>query len=120
LRTAGARNPVRAVLLAAAEDADWLAPAGQHGRALALVDETLITCNACDRVLRWYPRLYGRGGPQALGVVGPCGLDDAAAGKVRLLDVAPIIGKSHDYQSFCSAVSGCGLWARYVFLDGSP
>jgi hypothetical protein len=111
------RRLVRATLLAAAEDADWLAPDGRHGRATAALDETLIAYNPCDRVLRWYPRLYGRGGPQALGAVGPDGLDDAAARKTRLFNVAPIIGKSHDYQCWCSAVSSCGLWARYAFLD---
>jgi hypothetical protein len=111
------RNPIRALLLAAAEDAYSLAPDGQHGRAISLLDETLITCNCCDRVLRLYPRLYGRGGPQALGAVGPCGLDEAAAKKIRLLDVAQMIGKAHDYQCYCSAISACGQWARYTFLE---
>ena len=35
--TTGKRNPIRAVLLAAALDADWLAPGGCHERALSLV-----------------------------------------------------------------------------------
>ena len=73
----GKRNPVRAVLLAAAMDADWLAPGCCHGLALSLPDQVLITCNGCDRVLRWYPRLWGRHGPQAMGFVGPCGIGAA-------------------------------------------
>ena len=84
--TGGKRNPVRAVLLASAIDADWLAPGGCHGLALSLVEQMLVTCNGCDRVLRWYPRLYGRGGPQAMGFVGPCGIDGAE--NVEVVDVS--------------------------------
>ena len=45
-----------------------LAPGGRHGLALSLVDRMLVTRNGCDRVLRWYPRMYGRGGPGGPGV----------------------------------------------------
>ena len=99
--TGGKRNPVRAVLLGSALDADWLAPGGCHGLALSLAEQMLVTCNGCDRVLRWYPRLYGRGGPQAMGSVGPCGIDGAE--NVEVVDVAGTVGKIHDWRCYCSA-----------------
>jgi len=113
--TAGKRNPVRAVLLGSALDADWLAPGGCHDRALSLAEQVLVTCNGCDRVLRWYPRLYGRCGPQALGFVGPCGIDDRE--NVEVIDVACTVGKVHDWRGYCSAANVCERWAHYAFLD---
>jgi hypothetical protein len=116
--TAGKRNPVRAVLLAAAVDADALAPDSTHGLALSLFDQVLITCNPCDRALRWYPRLYGRGGPQALGAVGPCGVDSAA--NLDLVDVSGSVGRRHDWRCYCSAPEVSSQWAHYTFLDDTP
>ena len=116
----GKRNPVRAVLLGAAEDADALAPDGADGLALSLFDRVLITCNCCDRVLRWYPRLYGRGGPQAMGRVGPCGVDGDGSErpeKVDVVDVSATVGKVHDWRGYCSAPEVCSQWAFYAFLD---
>ena len=114
----GKRNPVRAVFLAAAIDADWLAPGGCHGLALPLFDRLLVTRNGCDRVLRWYPRLYGRGGPQAMGFVGPCGVGGAE--NVQVIDVSCTVGKMHDWRCYCSASNVRGQWLRYTFLEDSP
>jgi pimeloyl-ACP methyl ester carboxylesterase len=113
--TGGKRNPVRAVLLAAAVDADWLAPGGCHGLALSLVDQALITQNGCDRVLRWYPRLYDHGGSQAMGFVGPCGVEQSE--NVAVVDVSSTVGKIHDWRCYCSAANVRGLWPHYTFLD---
>ena len=112
------KNPLRAVLLASATDADWLAPGGRHERALALLDEALITCNGCDRALRWYPRLYGRGGPEAMGSVGPCGI--GCPGNVEVLDVSDTVGRTHDWQVYCSSPDVTCRWAHYAFLDAPP
>ena len=116
--TAGKRNPVRAVLLAAALDADWLAPGGRYDRALSLADRMLVTRNGCDRVLRWYPRLYGRGGPPAMGFVGPGGVEDEK--NVEVVDVSATVGKIHDLQCYCSAADVSVRWPRYTFLEDSP
>ena len=113
--TAGRRNPIRAVLLAAAADADCLAPGRCHDRGLSVLDQALVTCNGCDSVLRWYPRLGGRGGPEAMGYVGPCGIDDAA--KLAVVDVSATVGKTHDYRCYCTASNVCSQWAHYTFLD---
>jgi hypothetical protein len=114
----GRRNPIRVALLAAAIDADSLAPAGQHGLALSLVDRMLVTCNGCDRVLRHYPRMDGRGGPDAMGFTGPCGLDDPQ--KVDVFDVSCAVGRRHDWRLYCQALDASGLWPRYTFLEEAP
>jgi esterase/lipase superfamily enzyme len=116
--TSGKRPTVRAVLLAAAADADWLACDGHHGLACSLADEMLVTRNGCDKVLKWYPRLYGRGGPEAMGFVGPCGIDDPQ--KLAVVDVSCTVGKTHDYQCYCSASNVCSRLAHYTFLDDLP
>jgi hypothetical protein len=113
--TSGKRNAIRAVFLAAAVDADWLAPGGRDGRALPLLDQVLVTCNECDRVLRWYPRMYGRGGPQAMGFVGPYCVD--AADKLSVIDVSCTVGKLHDCHCYSTASNVCSQWAHYTFLD---
>jgi hypothetical protein len=109
----GKRNPVRAVLLAAAIDADCLAPGGSHDRALSLVDRMLITRNDCDRVLRFYTRIDDGCGPEAIGFVGPCGIGDAK--NVAVLDLADEVGKIHDWRCYCTAASICCRWAEYTF-----
>ncbi len=114
----GKRNPVRAVLLAAAIDSDALSPAAADGQALSLLDETLIAVNGRDWALRWYSWLYGRGGPPALGYVGPCGVDDSR--KINVVDVSATVGKAHDCQCYCSASNICSQWAHYTFLDDQP
>ena len=114
----GKRNPVRAVLLAAAVDAGALKPDASAGQALSLLDETLVAVNSCDWALRLYSRLYGRGGPPAMGFVGPCGVDDPR--KVNVVDVSAAVGRAHDCQRYCSAWDIRGQWAHYTFLDDSP
>jgi hypothetical protein len=108
------RGPIRAVMLATADDFTALSPNGRHGLALSQLDEMLVTCNGCDNVLRHYPRLYGRGGPEALGYVGPYGVD---AEKVTVVDVSCTVGKTHDYEYYCSASNVFCQWARFTFLD---
>lgn len=114
----GKRNPVRAVLLGSAVDADWLAPGHCHGLALTVADRMLVTCNGCDRALRWYPRIYGRDGPQAIGFVGPCGINDAE--NVDVVDVSSTVGRIHDWWNYCGAANICSRWPEYTFLEDPP
>ncbi len=111
----GRRNPVRAVLLAPAMNADWLAPDRRHGLTLSLIDQAIVTRNRCDRALRWYSWLYGRGGAEAMGFLGPCGIGDAE--NIVVLDLGGTVGKSHEFQDYCSASNLIGQWGRYTFLD---
>ena len=94
-RTAAGRRPYRLVLIAAAADADWLLPGCRDGLVLPLVDRVLVTANCCDPVLRWYPRLYGRGGPEAMGYVGPLMLCTARLVRQDRGDRPVVLGGPH-------------------------
>ena len=63
--------PLRALMVAAAIDDDSLAADGTYNLALSQVESMLVVRNGCDKVLKWYPRIYGRRGPEALGYAGP-------------------------------------------------
>jgi hypothetical protein len=114
LAAAWARQPrrVRAVFLAAAADCDALEPGGAYGRAPAVAEKILVTRDCLDRALRLYPRLYGRGGPQALGHTGPC----AAGENVEVLDVTCAVGKSHDWNCYDAATLTDQRLGWYTFL----
>jgi pimeloyl-ACP methyl ester carboxylesterase len=111
----GERKPLRAVLMAAAIDADWFAC---HGDTLNLVDQVLVTRNRCDWLLRLYPRLDRGCGPEAMGFTGPCLPEDGE--KVSVVDVGGDFGRRHDMRLYSSALGMYGLWARYTFLDDLP
>jgi hypothetical protein len=120
-RPAPRTAPVRAVLLAAAADQDALAPYAGEGELgpLSQIDRVLVTLNRCDRVLRLYPHLYGRGGPQALGFAGPVSLDpdDPNSKKVEVLDVACAVGKRHGLPYLQNAAPLQARLAWYAFLQ---
>jgi esterase/lipase superfamily enzyme len=115
--TEGNRNPIRAVLLAAAFDADSFAPGGEHSLALSLVEDAVVTRNCRDRILRWYTRTDCSAG-EAMGLVGPRGVQDAD--NLRVLDVSCSVGRKHDWRCYCSAADVAAQWARYAFLEPAP
>jgi hypothetical protein len=90
--------PLHGYLVAAALDCYCLSSGCRNGLALSQADSFWITCNGCDPVLRWYPRLYGRGGPQALGYVGPCCNGDTE--KLKVVDVSCAVGRAHDWECY--------------------
>jgi len=93
---------VWALLIAAAFDNDFLAPGGCHGRALQAAERLVVTVNSCDRVLRLYSHLYGRGGPEALGRTGAVGIGGHGPAAERLVevDVSYTVGKSHQWGNY--------------------
>jgi hypothetical protein len=90
----------RAVFMAAAMDDYALAQGAHNGLALSQVDGMLVFVNGADRALRWYPRLWGRGGPEALGYVGACGHLGPHGEHLRHSDCACYVGSEHDWQSY--------------------
>jgi hypothetical protein len=114
---AAPRTLMRAVLVAAAEDYYWLAPGYQHGLAPGQMDRVLLTINQADPVLRFYPRLYGRGGPGALGYVGAASGTDTT--KVEPLNVTCSVGKTHDWDCYLADPWLRGRLAWYAFLQPS-
>jgi hypothetical protein len=102
-------------------DNGCLLPGRRHGLALSQAEGMMITRNGCDRVLRWYPRMYGRGGPEALGFTGPAcpswlGEDRA---KLDVVDVSCSLGREHGWlEHLCCWPVRCRLpW--YAFLEPS-
>jgi len=83
------RNSINAVLLGAAMPNDWLLPGRPHERAVSQAERLVMTVNPTDAVLRWYPFLWGRNGPAALGATGiaqlaPLGPDQAKIAQPNL------------------------------------
>ena len=64
------RCRVRAVMLAAAVDCDWMAPGRRHGAGLLAAERVLVLKNHRDPLLLKYHLLYRCSNPHALGVTG--------------------------------------------------
>ncbi len=117
-RKAAGQRPYRLVLIAAAADANWLLPGCRDGLVLPLVDRVLVTANCCDPVLRWYPRLYGRGGPEAMGYVGPsCSAQPGSCDKIEVIDLSCSVGRIHDWHTYETAPELTGRLGWYSFLE---
>jgi hypothetical protein len=109
------RKPFQAVLVAAATDADSLHKGRCNGLCLAHIDRMLVTVNGCDPALRWYPRMYGRCGPSALGYTGPAG--DLNSKQLELLDVTCGVGNVHAWECYIADPSLRSRLARYAYLE---
>jgi hypothetical protein len=96
------RAPVRAVLLAAAIDDDWLLPGHRYGRALAVVERLVVLVNPHDRVLRFYRFLAPGTGATALGAHGLASADELEPyrAKIEQIDVGSLVGVQHGWSSY--------------------
>lgn len=113
------RAPIRAVLVAAAMANYWLLPGRSNGLALSQAERILVTRNRNDPVLQWYDRMYGRGGPDALGYTGPAspsrlGPDQE---KVETVVLDRSVGSNHDWKVYVNAQRLRSRLAWYAFLD---
>ncbi len=109
---------MRIVLVAAACDAECLLPGQRDGLALGPVERMLVTTNPCDRVLKRYPRLYGRGGPEAMGAVGAyCCPQPGGCDKIETIDVACSVGRQHDWYRYVAAPELVERLGWYTFLE---
>ncbi len=113
------RAPLAAVLVAGAMESCALASADPTRSPLSQVDRLLVTCNSRDSNLKFFPLLYGRRGPQAIGVVGPSCLDpgDPHWQKVEVVDVTSAVGRRHDWECYRDAWPLASRLARYTFLE---
>lgn len=97
------RRPVRTVFMAAAFDANWLAPGQHYGLALTQVEQMLVAVNHADPALHFYPHLYRLlvKGPEALGYVGVRGsLTSEDAAKIIEWNVRCIVGPTHNWRVY--------------------
>jgi hypothetical protein len=107
------RDPIRVVLMAAAIDSDWFLPGRRFGLAMSQTEHLLLLHNTCDRVLRFYHRIYCKhGGPEALGYTGFPGpeLLGAQRGKLEERDVCCLIGPEHNWEHY----TGNGQIAQWL------
>jgi pimeloyl-ACP methyl ester carboxylesterase len=115
------RGPIRAVLIAAAVENGCLLPGRRDGLALGQLERVLITCNVNDSALKWYPRLYGRGGPEALGYTGPAcpsRLGDQRE-KIETLNLTCSVG-SHDWTDYLRSSALRLRLGSYTFVSAVP
>ena len=106
-------RPIRVMMVAAAMDANWLEPYCPRGLAPLAAERILVVTNGGDRVLKWYSRLYGRHGPEAMGYVGPTG---TAGGKLEVVDVSCEVGRKHDFDRYQESSPVYQRLAWYTFL----
>jgi len=110
------REPLRAVLMASAEDSDTLLPGGMHGKALSQVDQLLLVNNPCDWVLRHY-RLIARYRPVALGHAGLAvyALPKSIRAKVKQVSIC---GKKHDWSLYIHSSFVMARTRSSIFWNG--
>jgi len=103
------RPPIRAALVAAAVDAQWLRPGGFHGLALRQVDQLLLVNNQRDPAMRFYRispigqgRPLGYSGLASVGSLGPL------AARVRSVDVTDQVGRHHAIGEYLTASGPIG------------
>jgi pimeloyl-ACP methyl ester carboxylesterase len=109
--------PVRVVMLAPAMDAGWLEEGCPCGLAPKAAESILVVANCRDHVLKWYSRLYGRHGPEAMGYVGPT---STLGGKLKVFDVSCELGRKHDFDLHQVSSPFCRNLAHYTFLGDMP
>jgi len=107
----------RALLVAPALDSGWLLPGRRNDLAPAEVEQMLVTKNCCDCVLRWYPLMYCRGGPRALGYAGMP--RRGRSENIELLDVACSVGRNHDWSCYLASTTVNRRLAWLAFLESA-
>ena len=106
---------MRAVLMAAAVDNDWLLPGHQHGLALTQVDRLLLLNNPCDNVLKRY-RFLAPYRPQALGYTG-LARSRALEPHWHKIKQVRICVRRHDWTSYVFSSRLVGLMQPLTFWD---
>lgn len=91
---------IRLILVAAALDAADLSSRGRFAAAARVANQIIITRNRFDPALRFYPRMYGRRGPPALGYVGPCG----GGPNLHVVDLSCAVGKTHAWLCYAAVI----------------
>ncbi len=121
-RTHSRRLPVRAALLAAAYDSDWLQPQRFYGRAMAEFDRLIIATNELDPAMRFYHFSNGRGRKHALGKSGvyqPATLGEAQQ-RLRCIDFTHSVRRSHSLVDYLSAEGRMGMLWQQLLMPPQP
>jgi hypothetical protein len=124
-RTHEKRDPIRAVLIAAALDSDWLLAGHAHGRAMSQVDHMLLVNNGCDALLMRYHLLdHRRSCREALGYTGlsPGWMDSDTSSKVEQIDACCQVGRRHTLVGYLCAPGLMAQMRNVLLFDplGGP
>lgn len=119
-RNTAPRKPIRAVLMAAALNDDWLLPDGYHGRAISQTECILSFRNHCDPVLRWYRYVARCKRVQALGYSGLVAPEALGTDREKYveIDVRCTIGRHHDWRYYLQSKPLMRYARKY--LSGNP
>jgi len=104
-RTHPHRPPVRAALIAAAYDADWIQSGRFYDQALGQLERLVLVTNKLDPAMRFYHLGNGRGRMHALGKSGvyqPWRLGSATR-RLQQIDVTREVGRSHALVDYLAA-----------------
>ncbi|MGW8258015.1 MAG: hypothetical protein ACWGMZ_11055, partial [Thermoguttaceae bacterium] len=107
--------PLTVLIIAAAVDSDCLDSCGIYHLALSQARLMLVVRNCCDPVLKWYPRVYGRRGPEALGYVGPCGC--GAHDNLQEIELTCEVGRAHEWEHYILSCTLLKALDRCVFFS---
>jgi hypothetical protein len=110
------RPMIRAVLLAAAEDAGWLSPGAPNGMAIPTVDRMLLVNNGCDSSLKLYPHMDRCTHASALGYVG-LATDDP---KIAQCDACCTVGSEHNWEHYFCNECLVAQMRPYLYLADFP
>lgn len=125
-RTHPDRPPVRAALLAAAYDADWIQPGRFYDQALGQLERLILATNELDPAMRFYHLGNGRGRMHALGKSGvyQLGTLGPAMNRLQRIDFTREVGRSHSLGDYLAADSKMGiLWHELTMprvIRGQP
>jgi hypothetical protein len=109
-----ARQPLRVVFLAAAQNNTWLLPEGQYSLASTQFERALVTVNPRDRLLRYFVRVLPT---NALGARGlPA---DARSAELRMkveqFVVTPWVGTAHRWLRYTRSPEIMSRVRSYLF-----
>jgi hypothetical protein len=114
------RQPVNAVLFAAALNSDWLCPGHYHGQAMTQVNRMMLLNNCNDVAMEYYRFSTTCGDPQALGLCGPTCIDAAGAAKIRQRDLSRWVDQ-HDLMCYvCAPGVAADFWNYSQAAEASP
>jgi hypothetical protein len=117
------RPGARVVLIAGAIADDWLQPGMRYERALSQCERLVVMYNPLDAVLRFYPLMYGRGGPNALGYTGIRNVYRLGEDRQKVLElnVSGAVHRGHGWGHYANSPSIlCRLRHELLMHDTAP
>ncbi|MGL6194027.1 MAG: alpha/beta hydrolase [Thermoguttaceae bacterium] len=93
---------IRIILFAAAVDQFSVSPKCRYGDVLEFAEKTCVVYNPADKVLKFYPLVYGRGGPESLGKTGVplYTVPSSVREKIDMINISQIAGNRHHFKSY--------------------